>query len=159
MTANTAPIYPLTPAAFFCNLTAATACTTRAPTVTASLAAANIFVLVPVGASQSPASTAGTRIDQINVQAASSSITAATVAQLVTIWWWDGTTAWPWDEIAVTAVTPSTSSAAFGQSLGYGSKTYSKLVLPTGHALYASTTITTTASTTALVVDALGGTY
>lgn len=159
MAANTSPIYPLTPAAFFCDLTAVTACSTRAPTATASLAAANIFLLVPVGASQSPVSTAGTRIDQINVQAASSSITAATVAQTVVIWWWDGTKAWPWDEIVITAVTPSTTAAAFGQSLGYGSKTYSKLVLPVGHALYASTTVTTTASTTALIVDALGGTY
>lgn len=159
MTANTSPIYPLTPAAFFCDLVAVTACTTRAPTVTASLAAANIFVLVPAGVNQSPASTAGTRIDQINVQAASSSITATTAAQIVTIWWHDGTTARPWDEIIVTAVAPSTTAAAYGQSIGQGSKSYTKLVLPLGHALYASTTVTTTASTTALVVEAIGGTY
>ena len=154
MAANTAPIYPLTPAAFFADFTAKTACTTRAPTVTASLAGANIFILVPAGASQTPASTAGTRIDKIQVEGASSSITAPTAAQLVTIWWHDGTTAFVYDEIAVTLVTPSTTTVAF-----QGSKSYTNLVLPVGHALYASTTITTTAATTAFTVSATGGTY
>lgn len=155
MAANTSPIYPLTPAAFFCNLTAVTACTTRAPTATASLAAANITVLVPAGAAQTPASTAGTRIDKITVEGASSAITAPTAAQTVQIWWHDGTTAYQYDEIAVTVVTPSaTGTAAF-----QGSKSYTNLVLPVGHALYASTTVTTTASTTALMVIANGGTY
>ena len=154
MAANTAPIYPLTPAAFFADFTAKTACTTRAPTVTASLAAANVFVLVPAGAAQTPASTAGTRIDKIQVEGASTSITAPTASQIVTIWWWDGTTAWVFDEIAITVVTPSTTAVAF-----QGFKTYTNLVLPVGHALYASTTITTTAATTAFTVSAVGGTY
>ena len=156
MAANTAPIYPLTPATFFADLTAVTACTTRAPTATASLAAANIVILVPAGAAQSPASTAGTRIDKITVEGASSSITAPTGAQSVQIWWWDGTKAYQYDEIAVTAITP----AVNGTTLTYqGSKSYTNLVLPVGHALYASTTVTTTANTTAMVVIANGGTY
>ncbi len=40
MAANTSPIFPLTPFAISASLAAVTACTTRAPTVTASLAAA-----------------------------------------------------------------------------------------------------------------------
>ena len=152
--ANTAPIYPLTPVAFFADFTAKTACSTRAPTVTASLAAANIFILVPTGATQSPISSNGTRIDKIQLEGASNSITAPTAPQLCTIWWHDGTTAWVYDEIPLTLVTPSTTAATFQVS-----KSYNNLILPTGHALYASTTITTTASTTAFTVSAVGGTY
>jgi hypothetical protein len=154
MAANTSPIFPLAPAAFFADFTAKSACTTRAPTVTASLAGANIFVLVPAGASQSPASTAGTRIDRLQVEGASNSITAPTAAQVVGIWWWDGTTAYLWDELLISVTTPSTSSAAFQIT-----KNYTNLVLPVGHALYASTTIATTASTTAFTISANGGTY
>jgi hypothetical protein len=154
MAANVQAIYPLTPYFASTSLAAVTACTTRAPTGTASLAAANIVVLVPAGASQTPASTAGTRIDKIQVQACSSSITAATAAQTVLVWWWDGTTAWVVDEIIVTLTAPTTTAVAF-----QGSKSYQNWTLPTGHALYVSTTITTTATTTALSVQAFGGTY
>lgn len=147
MAAGTAPIFPAAPYVASASLTAITACTTRAPTATAGLAAANIIVLVPV-------STNGIRVDMIQVKGASSSFTAATVAQTVTIWEWDGTTAWPIDEILVTAVTPSTSVASF-----LGQKSYTNLVLPATHALYVSTSITTTASTTALVATAFGGAY
>jgi hypothetical protein len=38
-------------------------------------------------------------------------------------------------------------------------KSYTNLVLPASHALYMSTTVTTTASTTALEVQAFGGLY
>jgi hypothetical protein len=145
--ANTAPIYPLTPYANSCNLTAVTACATRAPTVTASLAGANIFSLVPV-------STNGIRIDRIQVQGASSAITATTAAQTVLIWLWDGTTAWVIDEIVVTATIPSTVAPAFNAF-----HQYTNLVLPSTYALYAATTVTTTATTTALIVTAFGGAY
>jgi hypothetical protein len=154
MAANQAPIYPLTPYVVSASLAAVTACTTRAPTATAALAAANIFLLVPAGASQSPVSTAGTRVDKIQVQAVSTSMTAPTAAQTVLIWEWDGTTAWVIDEIPVTVVTPSTTAAAFNTS-----RSYTNLVLPVAHALYVSTTITTTAATTALAVTVFAGTY
>ncbi len=147
MAANINAIYPATPYAITASLAAVTACTTRAPTVTASLAAANIVAFVPV-------STNGLRIDKIQVQACSSSFTAPTAAQTVTIWMWDGTTAYVIDEILVTLVTPSTTVAAFNTS-----KTYTNLVLPATFALYMSTSITTTASTTALSVSAFGGAY
>ena len=147
MAAGTTPIFPATPYAVSASLAAATACTTRGPTVTASLAGANILAFVPI-------STNGLRIDLIQVKACSTSFVAATVAQTVTIWMWDGTTAYPIDELLVTAVTPSTSVASFTTS-----KSYTNLVLPSTFALYMSTSITTTAATTALAVQAFGGAY
>lgn len=147
MPANTVPIYPATPYAVSASLAAVAACTTRAPTATAALAAANIISFVPV-------STNGLRIDSIQIRAASTSITAPTVAQTVLLWMWNGTTAYVIDELIVSAVTPSTSTPSFTLS-----KSYSNLVLPAGFALYVSTTIATTAATTALVVHAFGGAY
>jgi hypothetical protein len=147
MSANTSPVFPLTPIAPTTSLAAVTACSTRAPTASAGLAAANIVALV---ASQ----TNGCKIDRIHINACSSSITAPTVAQTVLIWLFDATTAWVIDEILVTAVTPSTTAAAFSVE-----KTYSNLVIPTGYSLYVSTTVTTTASTTALQVTAFGGAF
>lgn len=147
MTANINPTFPLTPLAPSVSLAAVTACSTRAPTATASLAAANIVQLL---ASQ----TNGARIDKIHINACSSSITAATVAQTVLVWLHDGTTAWVVDEIAVTAVTPSTTAVAFSAE-----KFYANFVIPTGYSIYVSTTITTTASTTALQATLFGGAY
>lgn len=148
MAVTATPIFAQAPYFKATSLAAVTACTTRAPTATASLAAANIVALTA-------ASTNGLRIDAIEVQACSSSITAATVAQIVGIWMWDGTTAYLIDEIQVTAQTPSTTSPAFTLT-----KTYtSPIVVPASHVLYCSTTVTTTASTTALSVIATGGVY
>ena len=147
MSTNTHPIFPATPYAITANLSAATACTTRGPTATAGLAAANILAFVP-------ASTSGRRIDKITVQASSTSITAPTAAQLVGIWMHDGTTAYLIDEIQVTLVTPSATSPCFTTS-----KSYTNLVLPAAFSLYMSTTVTTTAATTALTVAAYGGDY
>jgi hypothetical protein len=127
------------------NLAAVGACTTRGPTATAGLAAANIFLLVPANAS------ADIPINMISVKAISTAIAAPTVPQLIGIWHWDGTTAYLIDEIAVTLVTPSTTTASFKLDTVY---TYLKL--PMTHALYASTTIATTAATTALQVKAYG---
>ena len=127
------------------DLSAVTACSTRGKTATAGLAAANIFSLVPLNAS------ADQRISKISVKATSTSITAPTAAQLVQIWHWDATNAHLITEIAISALTPSTTVASFQQDT-----LFDDLVLPIGHALYASTTVTTTASTTALEVTAHG---
>lgn len=154
MASNTSAIFPKLPNVFSASLAAVTACSTRAPTATASLAGANIFVLVPAGVSQTPVNAESTRIDKIQVQACSTSITAPTAAQTVLIWEWDGTTAWVIDEIPVTVVTPSTTAPAFNIY-----RLYQNLVIPVTHALYCSTTVTTTASTTALNVTAFSGTY
>lgn len=147
MPANFKPIFPVSPYVKSLSLAAASACTTRAPTATASLAAANIVELTPV-------STNGRRIDRIEVSAASSSISATTAAQLVGIWAWDGTTAYLIDEIVVSAQAPSATAASFSTY-----KDYTTLVLPAAFKLFASTTVATTASTTALSVTVFGGDY
>ena len=140
-------VLPQAPIIYNLSLAAVTACATRAPTATASLAGANIFLLVPT-------TTNGVRIDKIIAKGCSNSITAATVAQTITIWEWDGVTAFPIDELLVTAVTPSTTVASY-----QGQVVYTNFVLPPTHALYASTSITTTAATTALCLSATGATY
>jgi hypothetical protein len=65
------------------------------------------------------------------------------------------TTAYLYDEILVTVVTPSASAVASFVA----QKSYTTLVLPSTFALYASVGVTTTASTTALSVQAFGGAY
>lgn len=147
MTMTATPIFAQIPFVKSLSLAAVTACTTRAPTATASLAAANIVELCPV-------STNGRRIDKIQVNAISTAFTSATVALLVGIWAWDGTTAYLIDEIVVTAQTPSTTAAAFNAS-----KTYDNWNLPPAFKLFASTSVTTTASTNALQVTVFGGDY
>ena len=148
MAVTSTPIFAQTPYAKTLTLVANTACTTRAPTATGSLAGANITAFVPV-------STNGLRIDSIQVNAAGTGITTANAANLVDIWLWDGTTAFMILEVAVTAVTPSTTSAAFTTTYTFPTP----LVLPAAFALYASTTVTTTAAGTALQVTAFGGAY
>lgn len=140
--ANTANSIISAQAAFLghCNLAAVTACTTRGPTATASLAAANIVIALAANA------TADQKISKIAIKGISTSFTAPTAAQIVGIWHWDGTNAYLIDEILVTLVTPSTTVASF-----YGEELYDDLVLPATHALYMSVSITTTASTTALL--------
>ena len=147
MAANINPIFPVTPYMVSANLSAVTACTTRAPTLTANLAAANIVQLTTT-------STNGRRVDRITVYASSTSMTAPTASQLVGIWAWDGTTAYLVDEIVVSVVTPSTTVTAYS-----GSKTYDDFVMPAAFKLYVSTTVTTTAATTALTVTLYGGDY
>jgi len=133
-----------TPYAITASLAAVTACTTRGPTATAALAGANIVALVPV-------STNGRRIDNISIKGDSTAFAAPTAVQTVTIWMHDGTTAYPIKEIVTTLVTPSTTVASYESGLiPLG------ITLPAGFSLYMSTSITTTAATTALAVSAFG---
>jgi hypothetical protein len=148
MAVTSTPIFAQTPYAKTLTLVAQTACTTRAPTATASLAGANITAFVPI-------STNGLRIDSIQVNAAGTSISTINAANIVGIWLWDGTTAFLIQEILVTAVTPSTTAAAFTTTYTFPAP----LVMPAAFALYASTTVTTTAAGTALQVTAFGGAY
>ena len=68
---------------------------------------------------------------------------------------WDGTSAFLIQEILVTAVTPSTTVAAFTTTYTFPIP----LNLPAAFALYASVAVTTTAGGTALMVTAYGGAY
>ena len=102
-----------------------------------------------------PTSTNGLRIDYLKIQACSNAIAAATAANIVQIWLYDGTNAYLNDEIVVTVVTPSAVLAAYNALYTYAVP----LVLPPAFSLYASVTVTTTAATTALQVTAYGGSY
>lgn len=146
MAANITPIFKLTPYAVITDLSGATACTTRGPTATAALAAANIVAFVPA------TSTSGRKIDTIRIKASSTSVTAPTAANLVQIWWHDGATAFLKYEFPVQVVTPSATSAAFEAEWQIPN-----IDMPLTHALYVSVGVTTTASTTALTVHASGG--
>jgi hypothetical protein len=149
MAVTATPIFPQTPYSKSLSMVAQTACATRAPTVTASLAAANIVAFVPT-------STNGLRIDSIQVNAVGTSVTTANAANLVGIWAHDGTTAYLILEIVVTAVTPNTTTTpAFTTVYTFPAP----LVLPAAYSLYASVTVTTTATGTALQATAFGGAY
>ena len=148
MPVTSTPIFAQAPYMACTTLAAQTACTTRGPTATASLAAANIVQIVPT-------STNGLRIDAIQVNACSTSFTAPTAGNIVGIWVHDGTTAYLFTEILVTAVTPSTTVAGFTTTLTFANP----LVLPSTFKLFASVSVTTTASTTALQVCVMGGSY
>lgn len=148
MAANTNPIFKLTPYAVFVNLSAQTACASRAPVPTAGLAAANIIAFVPAD------SVNGRKIDTIRIKASSSSMTSPTAANLVQIWQHDGTTAFLKYELPVTAVTPSTTSPALELEFNFPN-----IDLPPTHALYVSLSVTTTAAATALTVSASGGDF
>jgi hypothetical protein len=148
MAVTPTPIYAQTPYATALSFASANACTTRLPTVTASLAAANIV--------QFTASSVNVlRVDAIRVQHCPSVITASSVANLVQVWEWDGTTAFLVDEISVTAVTPSTTTAAFSVTQTYNPP----MIIPAANRLYGSVTVATATNTTALAAYAFGGAY
>ena len=147
MPVTATPIFAQAPYIKTTSLAAVAACTTRAPTATAALAAANIIELTPVSIN-------GLRIDAIEVNACSNAIGAPSAAQLVGIWVWDGTIAYLIDEIIVSAQVPSATAPAFTLT-----KQYTNLILPLTFKLFISTTVATTASTTALQVTAFGGAY
>lgn len=147
----TTPNSSITPQSFLFapySMAAITACTTRAPTAVGSANAAFIFQ-VPGTVTAN-----GCRIDRIYIKGCSTSFVAATVAQTVTVWISDGTTVFPYDEILVTAVTPSTTVASF-----QGFNTYTGLNLTSTQSVWLSTSITTTAATTALLAEVTGATY
>lgn len=147
MSLNTTPVFPKTAILKSLALTTQSACTTRAPTPTASLAAANIIELLGTGVEQR-------QIDWIEVTAASSAIGASTSNMLVQIWVWDGTTAFLRDEILVNAQVPSVSAESFSQKLSF-----TDFTLPKTHKIFVSVTVATTASTNALAVTLSGGEF
>lgn len=133
MPANTAPIFPLSPVIGIATLTTATAVTSRA-NITGTTG------LVQLTAT----STNGTRVDAITITGK-----ATTVASIVDVWIYNGTTSFLFDEILVTAVTASTTVAAFNFTKGY-----TNLVLPPTYQLYISEQVQTD-----LNVTAFGGVY
>jgi hypothetical protein len=91
--------------------------------------AAQTVTVITAGAS-------GTKIEEIVVEATTTSLTPTTVAGLVYIFLYDGATYHLYDTLAVTAVTASTTVAPFRTS-----KTYTNLFIKTGWSLRASQSI------------------
>ena len=133
MPANTTPIFPLAPIVGTATLTSATAITSRA-NITGTTG------LVQLTAT----STNGTRVDAITVKSK-----ATSVASIISIWIYNGTTSFLYDEFDVTAITASTTVDSFTLT-----KTYNNLTLPPTYQLFISETVQTDVN-----VFAFGGTY
>jgi len=136
MPANTTPIFPVTPIVGIATLTSATAITSRA-NITGTTG------LVQLTAT----STNGTRVDAITVEAK-----GTTVANIISIWIYNGTTSYLYTEIPVTAITPSTTVSAFTSTT-----TFANLVIPPTYQLYISEQVGT--SSADFNVYAFGGQY
>jgi hypothetical protein len=133
MPANTTPIFPLAPIVGIATLTSATAITSRA-NITGTTG------LVQLTAT----STNGTRVDALTVKSK-----ATSVASIISIWIYNGTTSFLYDEFDVTAITASTTVDSFTLT-----KTYNNLTLPPTYQLFISETVQTDVN-----VFAFGGTY
>ncbi len=133
MAANVSPIFPETPVIGIATLTSATAITSRA-NITGTT---GLVQLTPV-------STDGKRIDSIRVKGK-----GTTVASILSIWLYNGTTSFLYDEIVIDAVTASNTAIS-----DLGSRTYSDLALPPTYQLYVSQTVQTDVN-----VFANGGDY
>jgi hypothetical protein len=133
MAANTSPIFPSTPIVGVATLTSATAITART-TITGTTGLTQL----------TSTSTNGTRIDSIVVTAKGTSL-----ANLVDIWIYNGTTSNLFTEIVIPAVTPNTTTAAATVTT-----TFSTLVLPPTYQLFISEQVQSD-----LTVFAFGGNY
>ena len=133
MATNTTPIFPVAPIVGIATLTSATAITSRA-NITGTTG------LVQLTAT----STNGTRVDAITITGK-----GTTVASIVDIWIYNGTTSYLYAEIAVAAVTPSTTVVATTSTT-----TFTNLTLPPTYQLYVSEQVQTD-----LNIIAFGGTY
>ncbi len=133
MAANVSPIFPETPVIGIATLTSATAITSRA-NITGTTGLVQL----------TPASTDGKRIDSIRVKGK-----GTTVASILSIWLYNGTTSFLYDEIVIDAVTASNTAIS-----DLGSRTYSDLALPPTYQLYVSQTVQTDVN-----VFANGGDY
>ena len=97
------------------------------------------------------AGTSGTRIDYIDIQGV-----ATTVAGLINLFIYDGTTYILWNQVPVQIVTSSTTVPAFAAYLSSNSNAnIMPLTLPTGYSLRATTSITQTG----VRVTAYGGDF
>ena len=97
------------------------------------------------------AGASGTRIDYIEIQGV-----ATTVAGLVNLFVYDGTTYVLWQQVPVSVVTSSTTAPAFLANLSSnGNSNVMPLTLPTGYSLRATASVTQTG----VRVTAYGGDF
>ena len=131
MAANTLPIVPIAPIVG------------AAGTVATSTARTTV-VGTGTNTAVTATSTNGLRIDQIIAQCSATSAAAS-----ITLWIYDGTNQYLFDEMVIPAVTASTTVPAARVV-----RNYSNLVLPPTYRLFAATTIAQNTN-----VFALGGSY
>ena len=111
---------------------------------TSLTAPTTVGTIVSAGAS-------GTRIDYIDIQGV-----ATTVAGLINLFVYDGTTYVLWQQVPVIAVTSSTTAPAFSAYLSSNSNAnIMPLTLPTGYSLRAAASVTQTG----VRVTAYGGDF
>lgn len=97
------------------------------------------------------AGSSGTRIDYINIQGV-----ATTIAGLVNLFVYDGSTYFLWQQVPILAVTASTTSPAFSALLSSNSNaTFMPLIFPSGYSLRATTSV----AQTGIRVLAYGGSF
>ena len=133
MAANLTPIFPDSPVIGIATLTGATPITSRA-NITGTT---GLVQLTPVSAD-------GKRVDSITVKGK-----ATSVASILSVWLYNGTTSFLYDEIDIAAVTASTTVDSV-----IAKRFYSDLVLPPTFQLYVSQTVATDVN-----VFANGGDY
>jgi hypothetical protein len=132
---STSAQYASTPKFGSANLTTADTSLT-APTT--------VGTIVTAGAS-------GTRIDYIDIQGV-----ATTVAGLINLFVYDGTTYFLWTQVPVIAITSSTTAPAFVANLSSNNNSnIMPLTLPTGYSLRAATSV----AQTGIRVTAYGGDF
>jgi len=133
MAAGTSPIFPNVPIIGIASLVSNTAVTART------------VITGTTGLTQlTTTSTNGTRIDAITVKAQGTS-----VAGLLDIWVYNGTSSYLYDEIAYAAVTANTVVAS-----NVATQTYNTLTLPPTYQLFVSQQVSSNVS-----VFAFGGQY
>ena len=132
---STSAQYASTPKFGSANLTTADTSLT-APTT--------VGTIVTAGAS-------GTRIDYIDIQGV-----ATSVAGLINLFVYDGTTYFLWTQVPVIAITSSTTAPAFTANLSSNNNSnIMPLTLPTGYSLRAATSV----AQTGIRVNAYGGDF
>jgi hypothetical protein len=133
MPASTSPIFPNVPIIGIASLVSATPVTSRAQ-ITGTTGLVKL----------TDTSTNGTRIDAIEVVAQGNS-----TAGLQTIWIYNGTTSYMFDEISIPTATANTTTLASANTI-----TYTTLVLPPTYQLYVSQQVASNVS-----IFAFGGQY
>jgi hypothetical protein len=97
------------------------------------------------------AAASGSRIDYIEIQGV-----ATTVAGLVNLFIFDGTTYFLWQQVPIIAITSSTTAPAFTANLSSnGNANVMPLCIPTGYSLRATTSV----AQTGIRVIAYGGDF
>lgn len=97
------------------------------------------------------AGSSGSRIDYIDIQGV-----ATTVAGLINLFIYDGTTYFLWQQVPVIAITSSTTAPAFNATLSSNNNAnVMPLCIPTGYSLRATTSV----AQTGIRVTAYGGDF